>query len=118
MTVHNGNTARILEALEELGPSTSIELSRHLGLTQPQCSAPLSQMRKPLPQVPQRVYISTWVHDDEKGKPAPRPVYALGNKRDAPKPPKKKGADRVRDWRNKKRMMERGNFVFNLGRII
>jgi hypothetical protein len=105
-----------LIALKEEGPMTRIELSEHLGLPRDDLSV-LSRMSKPQKTIPKLIHIAGWSRALEFGgyRRCLRPVYAVGNKPDAKKPPNE--PNRIAGLRayRKKRDMGRMNSIFNLG---
>lgn len=96
------------ELLPEIPRSTLSEGLRFLHRTKSRWGMPRAK----------RVYISGWVRDDQLGEAQTylRPLYRLGNRPDAPKPPALTGLQREQTYRAKKRI-GRGvaNSVFALG---
>lgn len=122
MTVRYGeNTEKVLRLLGAYGPMTAQEIARDLELAVAYVSAVMSRCRKnhtnKRSKQPKRVYIHSWtrtlVVDKEKVRDNPRMVFALGDKRDAPKPAPQSNAERCR----KKRInaLARVNSVFAIG---
>lgn len=81
-------TLRILDALEQYGPMTRAEMSKHLNLPRQDCSAIFSRLSRPSkrPEGPKRIYITGWRYDEEGQRRYPRAVYAIGDLVDAAKP--------------------------------
>jgi hypothetical protein len=102
----------MLKALKEFGPMTSVELCTVIGTTKTKSGAILGRLMKKSIQKPKRVYIVDWVMDAEAGRKYPRPVYALGDKKDKPKPVPSP-AENQRLYKQKK--ARRVNSVFQLG---
>ena len=104
---------QILEALEEHGPMTAIDVCRVLGYERTALSAVLFRMTKKTPRRPKRIYIKGYELEDPGHKRYPRAVFAIGNRPDAdvlrgdPK-------ENRRRYDKKKRMLRTTNFVFNL----
>jgi len=67
---------------------------------------------KASPLKPKRVYIFGWTHDAEGARRYPRPIYAIGDKKDKPMP-KASPAENQRRYKQKKSKMV--NSVFQLG---
>lgn len=109
-----GQTVReITRLLTELGPMTTSEISRELGQTRMYVSSVVARMRKASALMPQRVYISAYVDEDEASRRYPRAVYALGDAEDAKRKPydiKKY----KREYNARKRKLNTMNSVFNL----
>ena len=86
------------------------------GSTHRDVAAALSRMRR---AATRRVYIKAWVRDADGGaRPYLRPVYALGSRRDAPKPRNFTNAERVARYYAKKQLYPRQvpTSVFNLAK--
>lgn len=74
------------------GPKSSMQISKRMHVCRDAALRYLTQMRRE-----GRVYISRWIHPNElcKGRGGSyTPVYAVGNKKDKPKPAKESSADR------------------------
>jgi hypothetical protein len=112
-----GNLLAILKALDpgEVGPMTCTEICAYLALRKSQVQPLLQQLYTKKPQAGRRVHISGWVRDGEGERDYPRPVYALGDLPDKPKPRPKSGTARTQAYRDKKRKLRQTQFVFNLG---
>lgn len=111
----NGTLALIIRALDEIAPMTAREISEHLEISKDQASALCGQLVKRLPTLGRRAHIKRWDMEAIGERKFPRPVYALGDLPDAPRPRRKSGAARTQAWRDKKRKLHKMNFVFNLG---
>ena len=112
----NGNTARVLRMLEELGPMTRAEICRELGPLDKNISALMSILIREQPRRPRRVHICEWVYDMEGQRPYPRAVYALGDKPNAKRPKPKKRTTVVNEYRARLKTKYQANSVFNLAR--
>ncbi len=94
--------AAVLEVLASVGPLTSREVSEFFaGSTHQDVSAILSSLRT---AARRRVHIGAWTRDNGHGKCALRPVYALGDEPDAPRPPKLTNAEVTRRYRARHRV--------------
>jgi hypothetical protein len=114
MTRPWGSTVdRILDILTELGPMTAAEICREMGENRQFVSAVISRMRRPTKQLPKRIYVTSWAHDDEGARRYPRAVFDVG---DAPDKEKKKDGRKATRRRSdvKVRMHNTANSVFNL----
>lgn len=91
-----GNTAdRLLLALKEKGPSTSIQLADELGLHRDQVASIITRLRRPGKRGPhagkKRAHIAAWHRSEVAGARAyTRAIYAFGPGACAPKPPPKR----------------------------
>lgn len=109
-----GHTVReITRLLTELGPMTTAELCRELGQTRMYVSSVIARMRKKTALTPKRVYIKTYIDEDESCRKYPRAVYALGDKEDARRKPYDVNKYK-REYNARKRMLNTTNSVFNL----
>ena len=93
--------SQILALLREHGPMTRLALSDLLpGVSRCTLTKDIGYLRTAKTKYggrkPKRVFIIRWDVDDALGESMvyPRPVYALGNRPDAPKPPPKTQAER------------------------
>lgn len=82
------NIDRIIQLLTE-SPRTHGELKALLHMSERSVTHYLSELRN---GEPRRVYVSRYVPSDKGGKD--RPVYALGNRKDALRPPRQTMAER------------------------
>lgn len=88
----------------EIGDVISYSIRRVHGITQ--------RLKTKLPTAPKRIYISGYVFDGEGLRRYPRPVFALGDLPDKPKPKSDPAEIRRRYETNKKK---RVNSVWMLG---
>ena len=102
----------MLRALAEIGPMTTIELCQHIGTTKDKSGSIMGRLMKPSPLKPKRVYIFGWTHDAEGARRYPRPIYAIGDKKDKPMPAKSHNENQRR---YRKKISQRVNSVFQLG---
>jgi len=105
---------RIVDMLEQLGPMTTSEIAKELGVERDSMGSIITRLRKPSkrPRGPKRVYVHDW-RDEEDGQRAYlRAVYGAGNKKDAPKPERKSGAERSKRCRDNRRQKSLTN-LFN-----
>lgn len=111
-----GYSERVLAALTEFGPMTVADIAEETGINIPAISMAIIAARKPT--APVRVYLHSWRYDPVATKHgsylAPRMVFALGNRKDAPRPAPKTHAQKCKTWRL--RTEQRVNSVFNIGR--
>lgn len=107
-----GRGEEMLKALEELGPMTTVEICAYIGTTKDKSGAILGRLMKASPLKPKRVYIFGWTHDAEGARRYPRPIYAIGDKKDKPMP-KRCHNENQRRYRSMK--SNRVNSVFQLG---
>lgn len=112
MTRKCGIGEEMLKALEDLGPMTSVEICASVGTTKSKSGAILGRLMKASPQRPKRVYIFGWTYDAEGARRYPRPIYAVGDKKDKPMP-KRCHNENQRRYRSMKSKMV--NSVFQLG---
>ena len=104
--------ALITQAFTELGPLTSAELARELGLERNAVADALCKMQKKRKTRPRLIHIANYVMDDEVDDALRlRAVFALGDKPDA-KRPATSGAERSRRYRAKKKV--KVNSIFSL----
>ena len=93
----------VRDLLEQVGPLTTLEIAAFFPDTRYQdVAAILSNMRKRL--ATKRVYICEWTRDIGQGKSYLRPVYALGSRPDARKPPAVTNAEKCKRWKAKQRI--------------
>lgn len=114
----NGETvARVLKALQDLGPMTRVEIERELGAERRTVSPVISRMNKPTKTGPKRLFISGYVLDDSDGvtRRYPRAVFDIGDKPDAKKP-EPDIAENKRRYMQKQKSHVLMNSVFNLGK--
>lgn len=101
------------EALEEFGRMTAQELADWADMGRYDAHAVLVRMNKRTKAGEKRIHIADWVHGHDGARRYPRPVYALGDKLDRPKPKADPAANRRRHEQGKNKMY-RMNSVFNL----
>jgi hypothetical protein len=104
----------IVQALTEIGPMTSTELARHLGVDRDCVASYLKRLRYGSPQVKRCVRIESWAMDQEGQRRYTRAVYAIGTAPDAKKP---KVNPTQRGWECRRNLIKRyrGASVFRLG---
>lgn len=104
-------SSAIRETLAACGPLTSREIHQfYPETTQQQLVSYISTMRIRL--ATKRVYIHSWVRENDFGRDYLRPVYALGDKPDARKPRNLTNAEKCRRWRAKRAIPKIANSVF------
>lgn len=103
--------SRIIEALGSVGPMTRGELQNFLDYDcKRQLAATLvdlrrTEARRSGAKVAKFIHIQHWsMHCNASSKTFPRPVYAVGNRPDAPKPEKPPMAFHQATYRAKKRI--------------
>lgn len=96
---------RIVDKLEQLGPMTTSEIARELGVERDSMGSIITRLRKPSkrPRGPKRIHIADWRDEEDGQRTYLRAVYGAGNKKDAEKPERKSGAERSRRYRDNKR---------------
>lgn len=104
------HNVQVIKLLQELGPLTSMDVARELGLTQSVASKVISRLK-----FEGHVHIANWTIDQEGQRKYARAQYALGNKKDMPRPKPDESENR-RLYSYKINRMFRNNFVFHLGR--
>jgi hypothetical protein len=104
----------VIAALEDAGEMTRAEICRAMGVDRFIGSAVMSRMHKATPMIPKRIYIARWVYEDDVGgRRYPKAVFALGDKKDAPKPKPKLNKVSTAEYRDKEQ--KRVNSVFMWG---
>jgi hypothetical protein len=112
---YGSTVARIINALETIGPMTRTEICHHIGLDRMNCSAVITRMAKAGPKTPRRLHIFGYTHDSEHGRRYPRAIYDLGDKPDAKKPNRQENRREARKRSDQRRAAHNTkNFVFNL----
>jgi hypothetical protein len=106
--------SRVEWALTEYGALTRAQLQDVLGLEGNQISRVVSRMSKRGKDGVKRISIKAWVYDHDAARRYPRAVYALGDRKNAPRP-RASRAETVKRYREKKKALNTMNFVFNLG---
>lgn len=81
---------KILDALEACGPMTRAEIERECGFPSRSACSSIDKMMRPnlhRSKRPKLIYVHSWVRVDAiSGYDYPRPVYAIGDHPDQPKP--------------------------------
>lgn len=103
----------IIAAIEDIGPSTSLEVGNYLDLPRNSLTSVISRMNKASPRKPKRLYIKEYVHDAEGLKQHTRAVYDIGDKPDAKRPKYDKTANKRRSEKARERRAITS--VFELG---
>lgn len=114
-----GDTVKkIMRGLIEEGPMTLQDLVRLTGIDKTILHTVLRPMMRPTkrPAYPKRIYICQWVYDQEGQKRYPRPMYAIGDRPDAPRPVADPKANDKRR-RDKRRILRTTNSVFHLAAL-
>lgn len=104
---------KILEAIQTCGPMTRTELCQYIKADRSSTAAVISRLSKPGRITPKRLYITSYVYDQEGERRYPRAVYDLGDKPDAKKPK----ADKLgvkRRYVQRRKIKYATNSVFNL----
>lgn len=102
----------IRETLAVCGPLTSRELHAFFpGSTQQEVASLTSTMVRKLAK--KRVYIHSWVRENDYGRDYLRAVYALGDLPDARKPRRLTNAEKCRRWKAKNAIPKAPNSVFS-----
>jgi hypothetical protein len=110
---------KILEALEAYGPMTRAEIERECGLKHKSASSSIDKMMQPnlhRAKRPKLIYVHSWVRADAiSGYDYPRPVYALGDHPDKPKPdkPETRKERNARYWNQRKIKQGAGASIFH-----
>jgi len=101
------------EAFQEFGRMTAQEFSDYADIGRYDAHAVLGRMNKRTKAGDKRIHVADWTYGHDDARRYPRPVYALGDKPDKPKPKADPAANRRRHEQGKNRMY-RMNSVFNL----
>lgn len=104
---------KALEALQEFGRMTAQEFADMADISRYDAHAVLRRMNKRTKAGDKRLHVADWVYGHDGARRYPRPVYALGDQRDKPKP-KASPAANSRRYEQGKNRMYRMNSVFNL----
>lgn len=107
------NVIKALEALSEFGRMSAQEFADWAEISRYDAHAVLGRMSKRTKAGEKRIYVADWTHGHDGARRYPRPVYALGDQRDKPKPKADPAANRRRHEQSKHKMY-RMNSVFNL----
>jgi hypothetical protein len=104
---------RALDALKEFGRMTAQEFADWADITRYDAHAVLIRMNKRTKAGEKRIHIADWSHEHDGARRYPRPVFALGDGRDKPKPKADPMANRRR-YDAKRSKTYRMNSVFNM----
>jgi len=104
---------KALEAFQEFGRMTAQEFADIADISRYDAHAVLGRMNKRTKAGDKRIHVADWTYGHDDARRYPRPVYALGDKPDKPKPKADPAANRRRHEQGKNRMY-RMNSVFNL----
>lgn len=104
---------KLLEALDECGRMSAQEFADWAEISRYAAHAVLHRMNTRTQAGEKRIHIADWTYGHDGARRYPRPVYALGDKRDKAKPKPDVAANRRRSEGNRNRM-HRMNSVFNL----
>lgn len=97
---------------------TTVQIAEHIGCHRDNIARVLSRMNDSTPRFRRRVHIVRWDHLEIGQRSYPRPVWRLGDRKNAPKPPPKTRAAVVSAWYAKRANLLRMNSVFNMGRSV
>jgi hypothetical protein len=106
---------QITEALEELGEASSIEIAKHIGCTLNNITRVISRMAHEQKTIPKRIHICTWVYSVDGEIDYLRAVYALGDRRNSPKPLPRDPQEQKNAFYHRERKKRQSVSVFNLG---
>lgn len=83
-----GKTDRVLEAFKKHGPMTRRQAEEMAGLGNGEAASMITRMLAPQKNGMKRMHIHSWVRDEEGNgvEKIYKPVYAFGDKPDAPCP--------------------------------
>lgn len=109
-----GHNDQILAALAEHGPMLAADLAAELGVETAAVVNAMRHLRRASKRLAKRVYILRWERLAEGEREYPRAVYALGNRPDARKPPRKHVNEIRRDYMQRRVNRTRATSVFNL----
>ena len=102
--------ASIRDILQHCGPLTMRDIAQfYPGLDYHDVAKYIAAMRTCV--VNKQLYILRWEMEGV-GRRYPRPVYALGDKRDAAKPRPVSASERAKAYRQRKRLPKPANSVF------
>jgi hypothetical protein len=101
------------ELLATVGPLTSREAAEFFpSSTHQDAAAVMSTMRR---AARKQVYVCEWTRESDHGQTYLRAVYALGDRRDSPKPPRLTNAERCARRRAKNAIPKVANSIWNWG---
>lgn len=102
--------AGIRDILRQCGPLTMREIAQfYPGLDYHDVAKYIAAMRTCV--VTKQLYIQSWTMDGV-GRCYPRPVYALGSRRDAAKPKPVSASERAKKYRLSRKLPKAANSVF------
>ena len=107
------HVVKALEAFQEFGRMTAQEFSDWADISRYDAHAVLNRMNKRTKAGDKRIHVIDWTYGHDDARRYPRPVYALGDRIDKPKPKADVAANRRR-YEQGKNKMYRMNSVFNL----
>lgn len=97
--------------LAEHGPMTAREIAAELGVSPEYVRGSLGRAK-----ADKQIHIKAWRRDEDGGRLYPRAIWAAGDGRDAPKPPKLTKLDYNR--RHRQRKARAVSSVWQLGRAV
>jgi hypothetical protein len=113
-TLNTGpNVIKVLASLQEFGRMSAQEFADWADITRYDAHAVLLRMNKRTKAGDKRIYIIDWTYGHDGARRYPRPVYALGDQRDKPKPKADPAANRRR-YDQQVHALHRMNSVFNM----
>lgn len=104
---------KALEAFQEFGRMTAQEFADMADISRYDAHAVLRRMNKRTKAGDKRLHVADWAYGHDGARRYPRPMYALGDKPDKPKP-KASPAANSRRYEQGKNRMYRMNSVFNM----
>lgn len=107
------HVVKALEAFQEFGRMTAQEFAEWADISRYDAHAVLNRMNKRTKAGDKRIHVIDWTYGHDDARRYPRPVYALGDRIDKPKPKADVAANRRR-YEQGKNKMYRMNSVFNL----
>lgn len=112
---HGTTVSSVIELLETQGPMTAFEIARRLGQPRNNIASVLVRLCTPSRTLPKRVHIASWTREVPEGRYLLRAVYDVGDEPDAKRPAPISSKESTRKYRAKQDLVQRKNFVFNLG---
>lgn len=109
-----GNNQKILSTLAEHGPMMAADLAAEMGVDTAAIVNAMRHLTRASKRLAKRVYILRWDRQVEGEREYPRAVYALGDRRNAPKPARKHVNEIRRDYMQRRVSLRRASSVFNL----
>lgn len=107
------SAANIRSVLDISGPMTRQEIAQFFpGTTSRRMAGWIAALRMPTKQI----YIKEWTLEG-MGRRYPRPIYALGNRRDAKKPQPVTQSARMKEFRRRMKVPNIPNSVFAWGQM-